>query len=572
MSRCVIAMVVVLGMAACDEGKTINYVNGSDVVGGADAALDVAVRTDAPVGDAVQPDGSVPTDGGDTNVLPDSGADVPVGPSDTTVTDSLEGEVAGDVAEGDIAPFEPFAGCGEGAPCPHAQEPLCLLLPGSDQGICVKACGGDDGACPPWLECVQPDPGNDDLNVCLDVQGLGNECDTAQGLVCKPGTYCVTGGAETGVCTTFCIPGEGICPTGTTCTLVDPADASWGACLPEPDWSECSSNGDCQEDEVCGELVPGYLRCAPSCKEAGAGCGTFGLCTAVVDGDGAPANVCLTYQEQGQICDTAKGLFCQDTLKCLDLAAPDGWHRCVKDCVGGLCDDGYVCHQPDGAPKEMCLPLEMTLADPVFCNGSYPCVEEWQVCTQGEDEANGICAPPCGEDEGCPPGQACRNGGCVPAAPIGASCLPGKGLFCQGEGLCLADKTQSDKAGYCAQPCTEGDDGPCGGLTTCQAAGDGLFACLVGGAWGEPCSLDEGLACDGGQGLTCIHIANTDDFGFCTGQCEGPGTCPQQVENATAECMLQKAGTWYCAFVCGGGFGSVCPEGMSCSGFNMCTP
>jgi hypothetical protein len=574
MKRRLVSLLIVLFSIACNEGGTIDpFLPGLDVAPVADGAGDLGIAGDL-AGDAtvVAPDGSPLVDGADTNENPDLSGD------QTSLADGdggalLDGNVGEteDLVTGDAAPFEPFAGCTNGSPCPHPQEPLCLLLPNSDEGLCVKPCGGGDGGCAPWLECVQPDSGNPDLQVCLDIADLGEECSATDGLVCTPGTFCVIA-EETGVCTTFCTPGEGICPVGTTCTLVDPDDASWGACLAAPDLPQCEQGGDCKENEICAELVPGFLRCAPVCDEAGAGCGTFGLCTSTLEADGSPGNACITYQEQGQICDTAKGLFCQAELKCIDLQAADGWNRCLKDCFGGQCEAGYACKQPDGAPKEFCLPLAMTLPEPTFCNETYPCPDDWQVCTQGEGDATGICAPPCGEEGGCPIGQSCKSGGCVPAAPVGSPCLAGKGLFCEGDALCLADKGQEDEAGHCATLCEEGDNGECGGLTTCQPAGEDLFACLVAGGWGTLCSLDEGTACDSAAGLHCLHISSDDDNGFCTGTCEGPGTCAQEVENATAECMIQKAGTWYCAFICGGGFGSICPDGMSCSGFGMCAP
>lgn len=577
MHRHIYLAVIAAALCACSEGKTLTTpLPDADLTSVGDGGGDLRTGNETMAdGGRNNPDNVLPADLTDTSAGEDISSDgkpLPDG-ADGLLPDTTE-DLPSDVESGDVAPFEPFAGCNEETACPHSQEPLCLLLPDSDQGVCVKPCDGDDGGCAPWLVCVQPDSSNDELKICLNVADLGSSCNVKEGIVCTSGTFCVSADDDDdgGVCTTFCTPGEGICPVGRTCTLVDPDDASWGACLAAPDLPQCLLGTDCKEDEICAELVPGFLRCATACAEAGAGCGTFGLCTAAVQADGTPGNACITYQEQGQICDTAKGLFCQESLKCIDLMALDGWNRCLKDCFGGQCEPGYTCKQPEGTPKDFCLPLAMTLPEPTFCNEAYPCPDGWQVCTQGADDPTGICAPPCGEDDACPTGQSCLNGGCVPAVPVGSPCLAGKGLFCEGNALCLADKGQDDEAGHCATPCPEGDNGECGGPTTCQPAGDGKFACLVAGGWGSLCSLDEGTACDSGAGLHCLHVSSDDDNGFCTSTCEGPGSCPQEVEGAFAECMIQKAGKWYCAFLCGGGFGDICPDGMSCSGFGMCSP
>jgi hypothetical protein len=570
MIRRVAVLLCVAGLLACSQGKTVPYLPGSDLVIPGDGRGEVTL-TDA----LVEPDG--PTADADAVTSPDladGGDGGPVDPIDDQVGDDVDVlPDAGDVEPEDVVPFEPFAACGTGTACIHEQEPLCLLLPDSDEGICVKPCGEGVGQCPPWLECVQPDPQQPDLKVCLDMASFGQPCDHAGGTICEVGTYCIEPpGTQQGICTTFCSPGEAICPVGTTCTLVDPEDPSWGACLMLPDLPACETAEECKENELCAELAPGYHRCAPGCDLAGGPCGTFGTCTATVEVDGTPGNVCITYKEQGTICAQAKGLFCKDGLKCIDFGAPDGWARCLADCFGGLCDPGYVCVQPEDAPKEMCLPLALAVPDATFCNDEYPCPDDDKVCAHGDGKANGICAAPCGEEDKCPAGTSCLGGGCVPAAAPGEPCLETKGIFCLDGALCLTDKGQEDDAGYCATPCPAGDDGPCGGATTCQPVSPTLHACMVAAAFGEPCSLDDGIACDGNAQLSCIHISSDDDTGFCTQTCEGPGSCPQDIPASYAECMIQKAGKWYCAFLCGGGVGGECPGDMTCSGFGMCTP
>jgi len=204
---------------------------------------------------------------------------------------------------------------------------------------------------------------------------------------------------------------------------------------------------------------------------------------------------------------------------------------------------------------------------PAYCNGLYPCPDEL-VCVQEEGADVGVCALPC-EDGGCAEGLACHNGGCVQVAPAAASCLPDLGIFCAPGTDCISDKNNSG-AGWCAQPCEPGETVCSEGLV-CTPTLLAKAYCLTVVGHGELCSLDDGTGCAPVDDLTCIHVTGETDHGFCTPPCSGPGSCEQVVAGVYTECMIQKAGEWYCAFLCGG-MGSACPDWMECSGFGMCTP
>lgn len=576
MRRVLFGMVVVwltCHIAGCKE-KTVNPYGSFDwhaLDGGAldGGAADVAggeTPTDASADDSRRavPDGGGPPDVvADTPVDLTADADIPDVPGDLPADADLTGDT-GDM--GDIGDFEPFTQCDAQTPCPFPQQPLCLLLPASDKGVCVKECQ-EDSQCPPWQDCIPTDAGVDAMHICATVAQSGAYCDNAAGIVCKAGLYCVLppDGGEA-VCTSFCTPGESICQQGTECKLMDPEDPSWGACLTVDDLPACIAPEECGDKEVCVQLVEGYYRCTPVCMEAGAPCGSFGTCVDLEQPGGETASACLTVQAVGAICSMKKGMPCDDDLKCADVGAPDGWKRCLAPCEEGQCGAGYLCQMPEGAVQELCVPMEFALEAPVYCNDSYPC-PAGLVCVQEDGAAGGICAVPC--DDGCSEGTACHQDGCVLLSPAGASCLVDLGVFCASGTDCIGDKGNSG-AGWCAQPCEPGETVCPDDLACTDALLDQAY-CLKGVGHGELCSLDDGLGCAPADGTTCIHVTGESDFGFCTPACSGPGSCEQIVPGVYTECMIQKSGQWYCAFLCGG-MGSSCPEWMQCTGFGMCAP
>ena len=517
-------------------------------------------------------DGVIPEDGAGPDgitedlALTDEESGDGLNPEDGQLTPDLTGDSLEDGVSETTGPEELFAECSASQPCKSPIAVLCLLLPDSDTGICVPECGEGEEECPPWLECVQPDGSNPDLKVCLEIADQNELCDTIQGIICKSNYFCLAppDGGKT-MCTTFCTPGEGICQPGTTCTIMDSEDPTWGACLTIPDFTECDPDVDCKPGEVCVELVPDFARCAPACAEPDTACGSFGKCTELDTPAGAKANACLTWQEQGEICNPVKGMPCVTGTKCFDMGAPDGWDRCVAGCSGVPCDPGYVCKAPLEGAFPVCYPLEFAIADPIACNASFPC-PNGELCLNEGDGGSGICIPNC--DGGCPEGTECVDGGCLVVTGFGGSCLPQKGVACAPPAECLTDPGQQDSAGFCSRPCVPGGE-PCPQQEgSCVTLSETESFCLQTADYGGLCSLDDGIGC--AAGLTCIHIGNATDNGYCTPVCDGPGTCAQDVPEAVAECMLQQSGNWYCGFLCTGGIS--CPDGMTCAGFGMCTP
>jgi len=568
-----IVCLVLLGSGCSDEGRNMPSapfdLPGSadaDALSGQDGAGDQAVPD---AGDSVaqpedlpdKPDLPVESDLPDI-AAPDTGGDLPVE------------EMADDGSDGDpdTGPeeFEPFAGCSKTEPCPYPQEPLCLMLPGEfDVGICVKQCGPGGELCPPWHECIQPDPEMEDLKVCMKVAGLNEECSHVDGTICGDGLFCLLGlEEESPLCTSFCTMGEAICQQGTECKVTDPddPDADWGACLPMDDLAPCEAPGECDESEACVAVVAGYYKCAPACNQVGAPCGIYGTCVALEQPDGESAGVCLSFQGQGVVCNPQKGLPCEEGLICADLSAGDGWNRCLKPCEWGPCALGYVCKQVGLDAAELCVPLEYALEESTPCNDAYPCKEAGFACVKPAGDGNGVCAQAC--ETGCPEGTSCFEGGCLVVSPPGGSCLETVGVVCEKPSKCIRDK-KAVGPGWCGLPCTPGQT-QCPDDTKCTPTALGQNYCLETAGYMELCSLDDGIGCEAAKGLTCIHFTSETDFGFCTTECSGPGTCTAEIEGGFSECMVQVSGTWYCALLCGG-LGD-CPDWMECSGIGMCVP
>jgi len=531
--------------------------NGSD----ASAGLDLA--------DGVAPDDNAVPPPADQTGQPD-GPDV-VQPADTA-DDGLPGDAPGGDSTkppGDVGEYVPFAGCSKTEPCPFPEEPLCLMLPDSDQGICVQQCAEDGDQCPPWLDCIPPDPADLSFAVCLKLKKMYELCDNKEGELCDDGLFCVDPPGEiSGLCTAFCTVGETVCPVGTTCTVLYEEQPDWGACLPMPELPACTVPGECQgSNSACVSLDPTLSVCAPECAQEGAACEEFGTCLNMPDPDGNATQVCLLLQPAGGVCDIAKGMLCNDGLVCADVDAPDGLQRCFAPCAeNDACAGGQVCMEP-AAPAgiELCIPFEFAYAEPAKCNDDYPCEEEGKVCVIPPSKPHGYCVPSC--DQGCAEGLSCLKGGCVVVAEKESNCLEDSGVLCLPPSVCAVDHGE-DGQGWCAQTCTPGQD-QCEGGTECLQVGYGQSYCMTAVGFGEKCSVDDGVACSNDDELLCLHMASNADFGYCASECEGPGSC-DPLEGTTSECIVQKGGKWYCGFLCGGS--SSCPGNMDCSGFGMCMP
>jgi len=495
-------------------------------------------------------------------------------PADLVPADVAEarGEPDGDAEAPDAGPpeYEPFFACSKDSPCPFPEDPLCLLLPESEEGICVRPCDGEDSqACPPGQECLTPDAAQPDLKVCLSRAQMNEPCAATAGIICVDGLFCVPDPKTPqapGICTTYCTMGEAICQQGTECQAMDPDDLTWGACLPLDDLLPCQSADGCPAGTACAALVPGWFNCAPLCPEVGQPCGNYGLCMPLEQPDGETANVCLVIQNEHDICSLKKGMPCSEGLTCVDLGASDGWKRCVAPCDNGNCPDGSVCKLLEGIELQACVPLQFAFGDTIPCGPSLPCEAPDQVCVAATADGNGLCAPSC--DSGCTDQTTCLNGGCVLVSPAGGACLEENGVFCEPQALCIRDAGEYGP-GACAIPCTPGVT-DCGGDQKCTGVLEASF-CLDVAGFSELCSLDESTACDPDLPLTCVKIGSDADFGFCTVTCDGPGTCPQELPGIYVECMINMNEASYCGFLCAGMVGD-CPEWMECAGFGMCTP
>lgn len=539
-----------------------------DALRSGDIAVD-GIQDDRAQGDRTGPEvnrfyDSRLTDGGDAG-LQDSQGElnhdgwIPDGPAD--------GMATGDIFAETVQPFEP---CSQGTGCKNPDQPLCLLLPDSEEGVCVKPCAEGQGQCPPWLDCIQPDPGNPQLKICMEQSGAGEPCSAADGVICESGLFCVQDlVGNPPQCTSFCNIGEAVCPKGTDCTPIDPEDPEpdWGACLPVPDLPSCLASGDCQETEACVEAVTGYFKCVLSCAEPGLPCAVYGSCVPLLQPDEEQANACIIYQGPGEICSPEKGLLCEDGLTCADVGAPDAWNRCLQSCTWGPCLSGYACKELPGQVDKLCVPVELAGDGLVACNPDYPCPEPVQACVPIPGQINGLCATSC--EAGCTALETCYEGGCLPVVPPGSACLETAGVVCAPPSQCVRDPG-ADGPGWCAVPCDESPEN-CPEPTKCVVSAGGGSVCLDAVGYAELCSLDDGIGCDPDLGLSCIHLFNEEDFGFCTKSCTGPGTCDMELPGTYPECMIQKAGTWYCAMICGA-MGAKCPDWLSCSGLGMCLP
>ena len=531
-----------------DDGSAVTDPGLDSSTGVDDGTEPFDVGPDAPVADGTGPKDlpSLPDGAGpDTpfDVLADGPADLPVGP--------------------DAGPLVEFVGCDAQNPCPHPQAPMCLLPPGSQSGVCVTECSpADSDSCPPWLECVLADPGTS-LSVCSKVAGEGEACSVYDGTICTGDLYCLNV-AEAGgsICAVLCALGETICADGYVCTATGGSE-EYGACLPRPDLPECADGASCASESACVPTGAGNGVCAPTCESIGSMCGDWGTCVILELAGGGFANVCLEYQGIGSPCDAAKGMLCDGEGVCADVGAKDGWNRCIQPCGAVSCPAGTLC-QPIGPAYQVdvCVPYQYALEQPLPCTDAYPCDPGGEVCLKPPGESVGVCVSSC--DAGCPAGTSCHEGGCVVVADLGEACLEQSAVFCSAPAECIVDPGEQG-AGWCAQACTLGGS-DCPAKTTCLPTGDGDAHCLETTTFGEACSLDDGIGCE--AGLSCLNLSSGSDYGFCTPECDGPGSCPTSPPGTYAECILNQGGTWHCGFMCGA-WGS-CPGKLTCAASGFC--
>ena len=306
-SWALLALVTVVG---CDDG------GGSDptvppTVDGALPAPDQAPPTEAPDAEPPPPDAS-PADM--EVVSPDMGAPAAVGPGEACGCDAecaaVEGQ-AGVCVMG-ICMVAPSADCGGGerAGCPEGFQ-------------CWSLAGGAGPYC--WADCAYIG-----AETCAGVCDADDSCAPGEGNMCDAAcsTYC--GGEPTG--------GD----IGAACT--DDADCGGATCYLGEGW------------------VEGYCLTF-GCADAGAECGTGGVCLAGLADD----NVCLARCEEEADCRA--GYTC--------VAGEDG-QFCFAGCAADAdCPEGMVCNA-----DEICV------VD-YGCGPGRPIEGE---CPAGEVCTDGVCA------------------------------------------------------------------------------------------------------------------------------------------------------------------------------------
>ncbi len=315
----------------------------------------------------------------------------------------------------------------------------------------------------------------------------------------------------------------------------------------------CATPESC-DDGLCIRGVDGQSFCTVSCDGL---CPVSGYaCRSVLDGEGAPQQVCLPRAE---LC-----VPCGDGQRCGDFATECVTHLdgefCAAPCGrNGTCQFGSECVEVDG--QDVCLPRGgacQECVDPdedgfglgLGCLGA-DCDEESaqrnagasEVCDGVDDDCDGAvdegfdlqsdtsnCGG-CGVSCNLPYAEeSCESGACAIAA------CEGDWRDCNGDPTdgCEVNVWAADRCGTCALPAVAPGTacGVCAqGLWTCNAdggtdcVGDGgvetLNACggctefgNVLGAPCGPCGLD-GLVCAGLERLTCSGSTLGSECGGC---------------------------------------------------------
>lgn len=418
------------GEGACPESCQADACSTAMMIGSPDACTASCVSEPVACADG---DGCCPSgcdsagDGDCTNVCGDGVTEAP---------ETCDGDCPTSCDDGDACTTDSLSGSASSCSAECRFDPVTSCVDGD--GCCAPGCTHDDDSdCAPTEMC-----GNGSVDP-------GETCDGNCPTSCDDGQACTTdalvGSAAScnASCShdpvTSCVDGDGCCPTG--CSFEDDGDC---ACEPRT----CASIGaQCGTiDDGCG----GTITCTDTCGNNEYCSGTSCV---VQDTVGEPCDDypdCGTAFNSACIIDPAwEGGYC--SLVCNDDACPSGSHcadfdgsnsLCMLDCDSDFdCDPGYECRDYDDDGTDECTTPAGTgltgdpcgsnadCADGSVCetsisnsnNGttSFPggvctttCVAILTQCPDGESVCaiDGLCMPPCQDDNDCRSGYSCISG------------------------------------------------------------------------------------------------------------------------------------------------------------------
>ncbi|MDF1566058.1 MAG: hypothetical protein P1V51_23695 [Deltaproteobacteria bacterium] len=456
--------------------------------------------------------------------------------------------------------------CGTGSHCAFRS---------GGRGICVENCSGTTCARTGYI-CTDAD--GDSQQECVPggtgTGQVGDACTSVANCAGGAGAICIAdpAGGPGGYCTTGCGSGKPACPAGTHCGF----DAGASVCV-----VDCATSANCRAGYLCSDWDgDGSNECSPG--------GNIGdPCTA--DTECAFGN-CLTGTHPGGYCS----LGCTTSNDC-PPGSVCGSGQCIQSCNSNLdCrSGGYACVEQGSTTG--CVPYGSGTGGPgAPCSSVADCAGGVGVICQGADTGAGTCAQGCNADTDCGPGQRCVNGAdgqstCEITCASDADCQPnytckdvGEGLICMpgisggsgqvGDGctdddqcednICILQKDNAWRGGYCSAPCADGY--PCPSGSHCSAMG--TYEGVSGGICFESCSSHSDCT---RQGFRCWDH-DGDGVNECAGYAGGGGvtgdTCTAIDEcggGNTGTCFLPAAfPAGYCTQNCSSG---------GCSGAGACT-
>lgn len=496
-------------------------------------------------------------------------------------------------------------------------------LAGEPGAACVGDDDCNDGPCmfanTPWAYCAKTDCkahqdcagllDDVDAPVCCISWGMGSSCvlqfqaEQCGNLDKLPGDDCSEGGwSDCKLGEAYCLQSGkeaecvGLCggPGGATCdepgTACVQGGNDGGICIPYTegvaDGTPCADDpiGGCGEKAFCLSSYPGdpFAYCATTCQEDAQCDEGFGC---VVFGNGFGACIAFGDKPAGASCSDdrfgcAKGLACygggQGSSVCVPTCAED------VDCDGASSPTGKaMCQKGPNAPVGVCQPVGETKDGESCADNPYVC-EEGAFCFGGNDvyNPNAVCTTYCGwgTDGDCPAGTQC-----VGYNDFGALCQADgpkqQGMDCTGDpNGCAAGHICSGPIGLqtcmklCETKAQPGEDGACAPGAWCVpwgAGGGGPQA----GKYGQCLShgdIPVGGACAGQPdgceaGAFCQAWGQSDDS-TCVAPCGEDGSCAE----GTACKSFGDVGS-YCIKTGGGTQGDACVEDAnSCAADFQC--